>query len=290
MKTLFLVLGLFTAAAICSAEPYVVPEYSPPEIVRAKARTLSVFDALEADQGVAVDRKHFYAIDNTVIGKYEKESGKFIDRWIAPNKGLIRHLNSCFHSKKKLLCANSNYSLTPMASSVEMFSVSPLNHAESHSLGITDEGSFVWFDHVKQGYLAGFAHYSKKGGEPYKGNPYSSVVLLDKQWRRMGGWAYPDSLLSLMHPYSASGGAISKAGLLYVMGHDRPEMYVLAKPKMGPTLLHLATIDIEAEGQAFSFDPSNPDHVWVIDRKNKTVKQIELPNLNVNGSHTIPFN
>lgn len=281
---LFTLLCVLVGSPMAFAEPYTVPEYKAPEIVRAQARTLNTFEAPEADQGVAVDRNFFYAVDNTVIGKYDRETGEFVERWISAKKGLIRHLNSCMYQKGKLLCANSNYSLTPMASSVEIFSTKSLQHIDSHSLGITDEGSFVWFDSIKQGYIAGFAHYSKKGGEPHKGNPYSALVMYDKQWRRMGGWAYPESVLKRMHPYSASGGALSSEGYLYIMGHDLPEMYVLAKPKMGPTLLHLATIELEAEGQAFSFDNKDKRKIWVIDRRKKLVRAIQLPELNLENS------
>jgi len=277
----------FSIASLCYAaqafsESYTVPEYQAPAVQSLQATTLREFSAAEADQGVAVDKAFFYAVDNTVIGKYRRENGEFVERWIGPKHGLIRHMNSCYADSTKLWCANSNYSQVPMASSIEIFSTKTLEHLDSHSLGITDEGSLVWFDGItlknkQRGFIAGFAHYSKKGGLPHKGNPYSATVLFDEQWRRLGGWAYPQSILERMHPYSASGGAVSPQGLLYVMGHDLPEMYVLAKPSMGPTLLHLATISIEAEGQAFAFDPTHDDQVWVIDRRAKKVRVIKLP-------------
>ncbi|OYX49993.1 MAG: hypothetical protein B7Y90_05705 [Alphaproteobacteria bacterium 32-64-14] len=78
-----------------------------------------------------------------------------------------------------------------------------------------------------------------------------------------------------MAPYAASGGAIGSDGLLYILGHDRPEMYVLAKPAMGPTMIHVATIDIEAEGQAFSFAEGR--NIFAIDRRKGRVLQIALP-------------
>lgn len=270
-------------------EAYSVPEYQAPNVIQLQAKTIKTFNAPEADQGVAVDKSYFYAVDNTVIGKYHRKTGDFVKRWISPKRGLIRHMNSCYTEKGKLWCANSNYSLTPMASSIEVFDSKSLEHIYSHSLGITDEGSLVWFDKVNEGFIAGFAHYSKKGGEIFKSHEYSSVVLFDKSWRRMGGWAFPNTVLERMAPYSASGGVISKNGYLYIMGHDLPEMYVLGKPKMGPTLLHLATIELEAHGQAFSFDPKHENHVWVIDREAKKVKVIRLPELDIKHEDALAF-
>lgn len=50
----------------------------------------------EANQGVGVDDKYFYAVDNQTIGKYDKQAGK-------------------------LYAAQSNYPEWPMTSSLEIF-------------------------------------------------------------------------------------------------------------------------------------------------------------------------
>jgi hypothetical protein len=54
-------------------------------------------------------------------------------------------------------------------------------------------------------------------------------------------------------------------------------MYVVARPPMGPTLVHIATIDLEAEGQAFSWAQDGTRTVLTIDRKQGLVRMIELP-------------
>src|SRR5262249_2272609 len=149
------------------------------------------YDAPEADQGVAVDGRHFYAIDNTVIAKYARADGAFVSRWTGPRRGLVRHLNSCFAERSRLYCANSNYSLTPMASSVEVFDARAMRHLSSHSLGLTDAGSLTWFDRCGKGWIAGFAHHDGNGGEGFKDHRFSSVVTFDAEWRRTGGWAFP---------------------------------------------------------------------------------------------------
>jgi hypothetical protein len=242
-----------------------------------QARTLRTFTVPEANQGVAADATHFYAIDDTVIAKYEISSGRRVGAWTGPANGLIRHLNSCFVDAGRLLCTNSNYPQTPMGSSVEIFDAAAMKHVESHSFGLLDEGSLTWLDKYRGGWIAGFAHYDKDGGLPFKDHRYSSVVTYDSEWRRTGGWLLPDGVLERMAPYAASGGAIGPDGWLYLLGHDRPEMYVMARPSMGPTLIHIATIALEAEGQAFAWAQDGSRTVFTIDRRRRRVRTIALP-------------
>lgn len=275
------------AATACAGAParqtppgeLLVPEYVAPQPSRLSAITLREYTAPEADQGVAVDARYFYAIDNSVIAKYRRDTGELVSRWVGPDHGLIRHLNSCFAERGKLWCANSNYSLTPHGSSVEIFDAASMSHVDSHSLGMTDEGSLTWFDRYRGGWIAGFAHYTGGGGVIFKDHTFSSVVTFDADWRRIGGWLFPTAVVERMAPDAASGGAIGPDGLLYVLGHDRPEMYVLARPSMGPTLLHVATIDLEAEGQAFAFAEGRT--ILTIDRKVGAVRVIGLPNVDM---------
>lgn len=255
--------------------PLSVPDYIAPTPLKLTAITKREFPAPEADQGVAVDARHFYPVDNTAIAKYDRASGALVARWVAPKNGLVRHLNSCFEDSGRLLCANSNYSETPHGSSVEIFDASSMQHLDTHSLGLTEEGSLTWFDRYRGGWIAGFAQYSGNGGVKFKDHTFSSVVTYDAEWRRTGGWLFPKPVVERMAPYAASGGALGPDGLLYILGHDRPEMYVLARPVMGPTLVHVATIDLEAEGQAFAFAEGLT--IYAIDRRKGAVREISLP-------------
>jgi hypothetical protein len=289
VRNLTMVLS-FTVAAACAATPaapppgeLVVPTYAAPAPLALTATTQREYTVPEADQGVAVDSRYFYAVDNSVIAKYELTTGRLIARWVGPDHGLIRHLNSCLADAGKLWCANSNYSLTPMGSSVEVFDAASMQHVDTHSLGMTDEGSLTWFDHYKDGWIAGFAHYTGNGGLAFKDHTFSNVVTFDAQWRRTGGWLFPADTVERLAPDAASGGAIGPDGLLYILGHDRPEMYVLARPSMGPTLLHVATINLQAEGQAFSFASGRT--ILTIDRKIGAVRIIELPAVDL---HSFP--
>jgi hypothetical protein len=251
--------------------------YSPVEVRQLAARTVRSYDVPEAGQGVAADARFFYAVDDTVLAKYEISSGRFLDRWMGPKDGPIRHLNSCLLDAGRIACANSNYPETPMGSSIEFFNAETLDHAGSHSLGLRDEGSLTWFDRYRGGWMAGFAHYSGKGGLAFKDHAFSSVLTFDAEWRRTGGWLFPPAVTERMAPRAASGGAIGPDGWLYLLGHDRPEMYVVARPAMGPVLIHLATIALEAEGQAFSWARDGSRTIFTIDRRKRLVRAIELP-------------
>ena len=285
----FALLGLSAAPAISEPRPQdaqprrsdtgplVVPAYVAPVPLHLQARTLRTWQAPEADQGVAVDETYFYAIDNTVIAKYAMESGTLIDRWVGPSGGPVRHINSCYARDARLMCANSNYPETPMGSSIEVFDSRTLTPIETHSLGVRDEGSLTWFDTFEGGWIAGFAHYDTSGGVPFKDSRFSSVVTFDSEWRRTGGWLLPRAVIARMAPHAASGGAPGPDGLLYVLGHDLPELYVLARPLMGPTLVHVATIDIAAPGQAFSWSPDGSRTIFAIDGDRHLVLKIELP-------------
>ncbi len=259
-----------------------LPEFQETPVQTLIAEEIARYQAVEAGQGAAADDEYFYAIVNTAIGKYRKSDGELIKRWAMPRNGPIRHLNSCYAEDGKLYCANSNFPEVPMASSIEVFDTSTMEHYRSYSLGILEEGSLTWFERLGDGWIAGFAHYDEDGGLQYKDHSFASIVRFDEQWRRLGGWMIPDSAIARMQPYAASGGAVGADGLLYLTGHDRPEMYVLAAPAMGPKLQHIATIAIDVEGQAFAFDRSSANPVvYGISRPNREVRAFSLPQVSV---------
>ncbi|WP_428409652.1 hypothetical protein [Hyphococcus sp.] len=252
------------------------------------AETARRIAAPEADQGAALSRTHIYAVDNSLIAKYDLKTGEKTGAY-EDEERLLRHMNSCLVIDEKLMCANSNYSQLPMGSSVEIFDPESLAHLASHSLGLMDEGSLVWFDRVEGGWLVGFAHYDGERGTGFKDHTYASVITMDDQWRRTGGWLFPDAVMERMAPHAASGGAIGPDGLLYVLGHDRPEMYVFAKPERGPVLQHVTTIAVEAEGQAFSFAVDGSRRIAAVDRYGGALLLIDLPEVDVSGLKAAQF-
>ena len=282
-------------AVVAAAAGWVVapagqaPPDRPLAPIELTGTTLRRYEAADASQGVAAGLQHFFAVDNAVLAKHDVRSGRLLDRWAGPPDGPIRHMNSCLADRGRLWCANSNYPQTPMGSSVEVFDMATLNHVASHSLGMRDEGSLTWFDRYRTGWIAGFSHYDKNGGVGFKDHSFSSVVTFDAQWRRTGGWLLPAGVLERMAPYASSGGAIGPDGWLYLLGHDRPEMYVVGRPAMGPSLVHIATIALEAEGQAFSWAKNGRRVVFAIDRKLRLVRTIQIPPVGAGGANARRF-
>ena len=137
----------------------------------------------------------------------------------------------------------------------------------------------TWFDKYRSGFITGVAHYDGGNGAGFNDHRYSSVVTFDAEWRRTGGWLFPATVVERMAPDAASGGAIGPDGFLYLQGHDRPEMYVVGRPQMGPVLIHVATIDLEAEGQALSWAQDGTRTIYAIDRRKRLVRAIAIPDV-----------
>jgi hypothetical protein len=78
---------------------------------------------------------------------------------------------------------------------------------------------------------------------------------------------------------SASGGAWGDDGLLYVTGHDAPELYVLRLPKMGSVLELVTVIEVPFEGQAWAWDPSEKRVIYGITRQAGEIVVARIPEL-----------
>jgi hypothetical protein len=226
------------------------------------------FKVPEARQGVAVDDEFFYAITNRAIGKYRKDTGERVGGWQDREGGPFIHMNAGIVRDGRLLAIHSNYPGVPMLSSLEIFNPATLLHVATHSFGRMD-GSFTWLDRREGRWIACFVHYGENGAEPNRDSSWTQILELDNEWRRTAGWALPADLIERFggRGFSASGGAFGSGGLLYVTGHDNPEMYVLEFPEAGSVMRWVATFPIPAEGQAFAFDPTDPELVYVVLRR-----------------------
>ena len=249
------------------------PERAEP--IRLEATELRRWPAPEARQGVAVDERYFYAIVNSAIGKYVKATGKRVGEWIG-DRLRLGHINSCTIVDAELVCANSNFPQVPMASSVEVFDPATMRHLRSVPLGMA-YGSLTWVEKHDGRWWAGFANYDDKGGEPGRDHRFTQVVTFDDQWRRTGGYRFPDSVLERFAPLSNSGGSWGDDGLLYVTGHDAREIYVLREPAEGPVLEHVATIAAPLDGQAWAWDRSEPRTLYGITRADGEVVVMKVP-------------
>ena len=224
---------------------------------------------------MAVDSRHFYAVNNTHIVKYDKRNGQNIAEWVGD--GLrIKHLNSCVVITAELVCANSNYPQVPMASSVEIFEPKTMEHIRSIPLGM-DYGSLTWVEKHNGKWWAGFANYDAKGGEPGRDHRFSQIVTFDNDWNRTGGYRLPDTVLERFAPRSNSGGSWGDDGLLYLTGHNAGEIYALSEPNEGTNLLHIATISAPLEGQAWAWDRSHSRRLYGITREDGEVVVMDLP-------------
>jgi hypothetical protein len=230
------------------------------------------FKAVYADQAVAVDNHHFYAIANNHISKYTLE-GDSITTWHEPNKERIRHINSGIVINDKLYCAHSNFPETPMASSIEIFDTKTLTHLQTISLGI-DAGSCTWILPGKNCWYVYFAHYDKNGAQPGYDVSWSQLVQYDLQWKRSQAWILPKELINEIRPHSLSG-AVLIDSVFYCTGHDAKKCYLLAFPPYGMRMEWIDTISIPFHGQGIAMD--NYGNMWGIDRKNKFVIKSHRP-------------
>ncbi|MDX2066549.1 MAG: hypothetical protein SFX74_12490 [Fimbriimonadaceae bacterium] len=250
---------------------------APDDSGAAKLPVVRRYAAPEARQAVAVDREFFYAITNRTIAKYRKRDGQRVATW-TDETGKIAHMNSGIVLDRKVYCCNSNYPNTPMQSSIEVFDTASLRHERSLAFGI-DAGSLTWLERFDGTYWAVFGHYNGKGGEPGKLNDRTVLVKLDREYRRVGGYAFPKSVIDRWDGMTCSGGVWHPNGFFITTGHHAPEIYVLRLPEAGPELEHMLTLGVESEGQGIALDPSDPRLLWTIQRKTGEVLVSRLPDL-----------
>lgn len=274
--TLLTALALTVAgAAPAAAQPAAPALPAAAPVPMLQAQTLRHWPAPEATQGVAVDARHFYAVANSRIAKYDKATGRKVSEW-SGERARYPHINACAVIGKELVCAASNFPETPMSSSVEIFDPARMVHLRTVSLG-QQIGSLTWVDRKDGFWWAAFANYEGKGGEPGRGSAYTQFVKFDDQWRRLEAWSFPASVVERFRPMSSSGGGWGPDGRLYVTGHDHPELYVLELPKGGSKLDHVATVAAPIEGQAIAFDKSAPGTLFGIRRPDREVVSMRLP-------------
>jgi hypothetical protein len=237
----------------------------------------AVFDAPEANQGIAADKHFIYAIDNATIAKYTK-AGKFVAKWEGPAEGPILHLDSGAVINGKLYAAHSNYRLFPLTSSIEVWNAQTLEHIGSHSIGIAF-GSLTWLDLHDGSWFGTFANYDRTGQAPDGTNtsiPYSQVPQLGKwsstlvrfnqDWQVVESWVFPPELLASFGQMSNSGGSFGPDGRLYITGHDNAEVYKIRFPEAGSVLEVEEVIPANVRGQGIAWDPYQSGVFWGIIR------------------------
>ncbi|MCW2351502.1 hypothetical protein M2336_001294 [Sphingobium sp. B1D7B] len=267
-----LLLALAASAATAAAAAG-TPAAAPPQ--GQPAETLRRIPAEEARQGVAVGPNDVYAVANWTIARYDRKTGARRAVWTG-EPARYPHINSCALIKAELVCAASNFPSVPQASSVEIFDPVTLAHKRTVSLGL-GTGSLTWVDWHDGHWWGLFANYDGKGGEAPRDHRHTTLVQFDTDWRRTQSWALPATILERIAPMSISGGGFGPDGRLWLSGHDNPELYVTQLPKGGATLDHIATVPMEAEGQAIDWDENRPGILWGISRKTRAMLEMRVP-------------
>ncbi len=234
-----------------------LPVAPAPELTRhgLAATETGRWHVLEARQAAMADAGHFYGIGNHVLVKHRKDSGERVAEWTGPVGGPIIHFNAGYVDGNELVLAHSNFPHLPMASSVEIHDATTLQPLRSHSLGIRN-GSLTWAVRRSGRWWACFANYNARGGTPGFDQRWTFLGEFDDQWRMLRSWQFPPQVIATWGSTSSSGGDWGDDGLLYITGHDAPELYVLRLPKQGTVLEYVTTIDVPFEGQGWAWDRS----------------------------------
>jgi hypothetical protein len=178
----------------------------------------------------------------------------------------------------QLILAHSNFPQLPMASSIEVYDTATLKPVASTSLGIR-LGSLTWAEKRGGVWWACFANYNDTGTTPGFDQRWTHVGRFNEDWQPVESWLFPPEVVATWGKSACSGGSWGPDGLLYVTGHDAPELYVLRIPRSGVTLEQVATIAVPFEGQSWSWDRSaEPDRIiYGISRERHEVIAARIP-------------
>ena len=234
----------------------------------------------EANQAAAVDAQHFYGIGNRRLVKHRKSDGVRVAAWSGPRDGAIIHFNAGYVDAGQLVLAHSNFPQLPMASSLETYDTATLQPVATHSFGIR-LGSLTWAVRHRGYWWACFANYNDSGTTPGFDQRWTHVGQFDDAWQMQQSWLFPAQFVATWGRSACSGGDWGDDGLLYVTGHDAPELFVLRLPKQGVTLEYVTTIAVPFEGQGWAWDRSRPGQrvIYGISRKRQEVIAARIPAL-----------
>mgnify|MGYP000874624901 CR=1 FL=1 len=235
---------------------------------------IAEFAVPEANQGIGVDDKYFYAVDNQAIGKYDKKTGRRVAKWEGPKGGPIVHLDSAMLLDGKIYCAHSNWNEWPMTSSVEIWDAETMQHLGNHSFGI-NWGSLTWVDFYNGHWWATFANYDVPYGPnktPYGYKAATQMVKFSADFKYVESWVLPKAILDKFESMSNSGGSWGPDGYLYLSGHDPAEVYKMRLPKAGSVLELVEVIPMNIRGQGIAWDRSERGVIYGIVRATSAEK------------------
>jgi hypothetical protein len=254
------VLGFFVCGLVRAADIAAPKRNEDPHAVRYLQSASMA--AAEANQAAAADERYVYAIDNAVIAKYDRVTGKRL----ALSTGRAKHLNSGFLWKGKLYCAHSNYPRKPEQSEIMVLDPATMALNTFHDFG-ESRGSLTWVVREGDFWWCNFAQYGAD-------NARTVLMKLSADWRELGAWTYPPEVVQRLGQMSISGG-LWKDGVLLATGHDHREIYELRPPKDGKVLQLVRVVPAPFSGQGIALDPKSGGLVGIDRGKRQIVFAIE---------------
>ena len=246
-----IILGVLLIAPSLTLRHSSLQAYAPVEFTQ-----VAEFSVPDANQGIGVDERYFYAVDNRAIAKYDKKTGELASRWEDPEGGPFIHLDSAVIREGKIYASHSNWRQLPMTSSVEIWDANTMEHIATHSFGRIGPGSFTWLDYHDGYWWGTFANYDRLGpdDQPYGGKTNTTLAKFDGQWNILQTWIFPEDLLEKFELMSNSGGSWGPDRFLYITGHDLGEVYKVEIPDAGSVIEVVETIPLNIRGQGIAWD------------------------------------
>ncbi|NQT27243.1 hypothetical protein HQ585_17950 [candidate division KSB1 bacterium] len=234
----------------------------------------------KASQGVAVDEKYFYAINNIRITKCDKENGKVIATWQADRENSaykhFKHMNSGTVVEGRLYCAHSRYGIDPNDNTVEIWTVEKeaLKHEKTIQMP-RKYGSLTWIDRHRD--CSWWMCYAVYGKNRNKDTRLVKYQYKKKKFVEVESWVFPKEVVAHWGQMSCSGGSWGSDGYLYTTGHDHAKAYVLEIDKIDKLIYVRTENDVGFYGQAIAWDRfSEKPILWGI-IKNKYITLTLIP-------------
>jgi len=238
------------------------PPLPPPPLSLHLWTATKTLSAPEAHQAAAANEKFVYAIANTKVAKYDRQTEKLI----ATSTGDAKHLNSGFLWEGRLYCAHSNYPALPEQSEIKALDVESMQLTTFKDFG-NFGGSLTWAVRDSNHWWCNFARYGNDNAQTF-------VVKFDNRWQEIARWTYPPEVTSQIGRMSLSGGLWQRDSLL-VTDHDHPVLYELRAPERGNVLQFVARHSVPFTGQGIATDPLTGGLVGIDRPKRLVVLAVE---------------
>jgi hypothetical protein len=176
--------------------------------------------------GVAVDKDHFYAINDTSISKHNIVTGDVITQTSFENHSRIKHLNSgVVHADRIYVCNNPNDFNT-----IEVFNT---NLEHKYTIDIAGNcGSLKAIDYYKSRWWGCFVHTEHDGvntiiAEMYSPSPDLHATDKIHKWTIRNRFHFPDDARKDMCSNNVSGFTFGPRGLVYATVDTTNSLYVM---------------------------------------------------------------